>query len=104
MARCATSSPTGTPREPSRRRIKGAAAPAQAHQGVRAVPTALTVKLSAASMEALARASRVNETNLTDTVNRAVQFYDFVVTALADNRRNALIIVRYGHPERIHLP
>lgn len=95
-------------REPARRRARTAAAqvPAAAQEqqlGVPAGPTTLTVKLSGASMESLARAARLSEVNLTDTVNRAVQLYDFVVAALAENRHNALILVRDGHPERVHL-
>jgi hypothetical protein len=100
--------PTDTPAEPardqSRRRTRGDATPGRPDpSAVPAAPTSLTVKLTAASMESLARAARVGEVNLTDTVNRAVQLYDFVVGALAENKRNALVIVRDGQADRIHL-
>jgi hypothetical protein len=88
-------------REQGRRRTKAHPTPAVKDQS--GVPTSLTVKLSAISMESLVRASRLGETNQTDAVNRAVQLYDFVLCALADNRRNALVIVRDGQAERVHL-
>ncbi len=98
--------PEEAPATGRRRGRSAAASPraeAQDHVGVPAAPTSLTVKLTARSMESLARASRVGEVNLTDTVNRAVQLYDFVLAALADNKRNALVIVRDGRAERVHL-
>ncbi|MEN3307542.1 MAG: hypothetical protein V7603_3744 [Micromonosporaceae bacterium] len=99
--------PGDAPAEPARRRAKGPTAAVRPdpkeQPGVPATPTSLTVKLTAVTMESLARAARVGETNLTDTVNRAVQLYDYVVTALAENKRNALVIVREGEADRIQL-
>lgn len=64
-------------------------------------PTKVTVKLTQRSIDALDRASRMAELNRTDTINRAIQLYDFIVNALDGNERNALIIERDGRQERI---
>jgi hypothetical protein len=98
--------PAGPAGYPGRRRARrvGSVRPGPAgHPGVPPAPTALTVKMSARSMESLVRAARQGELNLTDTVNRAVQLYDFVLGALAENKRNALVIVRDGRYDRINL-
>jgi len=63
--------------------------------------TKATVKLTAKSMDALQRASVAGHLNRTDTINRAVQLYDFVVNAVDDSDDNALIIERNGKQERI---
>lgn len=63
--------------------------------------TKVTVKLTPKSIEALNRASRVAELNRTDTLNRAIQLYDFVLNAVDGNESNALIIERDGKQERI---
>jgi hypothetical protein len=64
-------------------------------------PTKVTVKLSAKSMAALDRASRIGELNRTDTLNRAIQLYDFILNAVSADDDNALIIERGGRQERI---
>jgi len=63
--------------------------------------TKVTVKLTAKSVDALRRASGTGGLNRTDTINRAVQLYDFVVNAVDDDDENALIIERNGKQERI---
>jgi len=63
--------------------------------------TKVTVKLSAKSVAALERASQVGELNRTDTINRAIQLYDFILTAVEAHEDNALIIERSGKQERI---
>jgi hypothetical protein len=63
--------------------------------------TKVTVKLTPKSVTALERASRTSELNRTDTVNRAIQLYDFIITAIDANEENALIIERNGRQERI---
>jgi hypothetical protein len=104
MTTVTPSEPGAPARDQGRRRAKSAAAPARPEPArVPAGQTSLTVKLSPASMESLSRAARVSEINLTDTVNRAVQLYDFVVTALAENKHNALVLIHDGHPSQIHV-
>ncbi|MFG1605506.1 hypothetical protein [Actinoplanes sp. NPDC049265] len=61
----------------------------------------MTVKLTSKSVDALNRASRLAELNRTDTINRALQLYDFVVSAVDGNEKNVLIIERNGKQERI---
>jgi hypothetical protein len=63
--------------------------------------TKVTVKLTAKSVDALQRASGAGGLNRTDTVNRALQLYDFVLNAVDDSDENALIIERNGKQERI---
>jgi hypothetical protein len=63
--------------------------------------TKVTVRLSAKSVDALRRASAAGGLNRTDTLNRAVQLYDFVINAVDQSNDNALIIERNGKQERI---
>jgi len=63
--------------------------------------TKVTVKLSPKSVAALERASRLGELNRTDTINRAIQLYDFILAAVGAHDDNALIIERNGRQERI---
>lgn len=63
--------------------------------------TKVTVKFSPKSVDALTHASAVIGLNKTDTINRAVQLYDFVVGQVARNNDGVLIIERNGKQERI---
>lgn len=65
--------------------------------------TKVTVKLTAKSVDALLRASREAGLNRTDTINRAVQLYDFVLNVLHEDPDNKLLLLRNGQTERIHL-
>jgi len=66
-------------------------------------PTSVTVDLSPRSVDALLRASRTGRLGRTDTINRAIQMYDFVLDILAENAENCLVVVRDGRAERIDL-
>ncbi len=96
---------TGEIGERARSRSRGSAARPDGREqaAIPTGPTTLTDKLTGTSMECLARAARVSRSNLTDTVNRAVQLYDLLVTVLAENKRNALVIMRDGQAEEIRL-
>lgn len=63
--------------------------------------TKVTVKFSPKSVDALTHAASLVGLNKTDTVNRAVQLYDFVVGQVARNKDSVLIIERNGKQERI---
>jgi hypothetical protein len=66
-------------------------------------PTKVTVDLSPRSVDALLRASRTGGLGRTDTINRAIQVYDYVLDILAENAENRLVVLRNGKPERIEL-
>jgi len=66
-------------------------------------PTTVTVDLTPKSVDALLRATRTGGLSRTDTVNRAIQVYDFVLDVLAENPGNCLLVLRDGRPERIDL-
>jgi hypothetical protein len=68
-----------------------------------AVSTAVTVRLSARSMEALSRGSRAGRRNFTDTINHAIQLFAFISESLAQNKRNTLVIIRNGRAAKIHI-
>jgi hypothetical protein len=64
-------------------------------------PTAVTVNLSPRSVDALLRASRASALGRTDTINRAIQVYDFVLNLLSEDTGNTLVVMRDGKAERI---
>ena len=66
-------------------------------------PTKVTVKLTQRSIDALNRAAQAAELNRTDTINRAIQLYDFIVNEVDGHADRALIIERDGRQERIIL-
>ena len=68
-----------------------------------AEPTTMTVDLTPSSVDALLRAARTGGLNRTDTINRAIQVYDFVLDILAEGPDNCLLVLRNGKPERIDL-
>lgn len=66
-------------------------------------PTTLTVQLTPRSVDALLRAARTEGLSRTDTVNRAIQFYDFVVDMLAQDGDSSLLVTRNGRTEQIDI-
>jgi hypothetical protein len=66
-------------------------------------PTSVTVDLTPRSVDALLRAARTGGLGRTDTINRAIQVYDFVLNILAEDVDNSLVVLRNGKPERIDL-
>jgi len=66
-------------------------------------PTSVTVDLTPRSVDALLRAARTGGLGRTDTINRAIQVYDFVLDVLAEDADNCLVVLRNGKPERIDL-
>jgi hypothetical protein len=65
--------------------------------------TRLTVDLTPKSVDALLRAARLGGLNRTDTVNRSIQFYDFILAMLEDNDESILLVLRNGKAQRIEL-
>jgi hypothetical protein len=66
-------------------------------------PNRVAVDLTPKSLDALLRAARLAGLNRTDTINRAIQLYDFVLDILEENPDNAMFVMRNGKPERIEL-
>lgn len=66
-------------------------------------PTKVTVRLTPKSVDALERAAEIGGLNRTDTINRAIQLYSYIVEMLAERDDNALLVVRNGVQERVIL-
>ncbi|MFG1605509.1 hypothetical protein [Actinoplanes sp. NPDC049265] len=63
--------------------------------------TKVTVKFSPKTVDALISAAKLVHLNKTDTINRAVQLYEFVLSAVNGSDDGVLIVERDGKQERI---